>query len=1101
MPSPLTDTDRVEAAVALAAALVTRARAAERSAPVRQRRRTARLARLIRSSSAKEVTFALTDEVSRIGHDRRAARHLAAVVGAGDLSGFGLVDRALLRAAGQLAPLLPGVVMPLVRRRLRAESDGVIIPAEDPAFAQYSAARRDAGVRVNVNVLGEAILGDREARHRLDLILARLARPDVDYVSVKISAVCPNVSALAFDATVSAVSDRLRELYRAAAAHRPAKFVNLDMEEYRDLGLTVDAFTRVLDEPEFAGLEAGIVLQAYLPDAHAFGHRLAEWARARHAAEAGRIKIRVVKGANLAMEDVDAEMRGWPLAPYGSKADVDASYKALLDLLLDERYDDAVRIGLASHNLFDLAWGLLAQRDLAGRGRADRLELEMLEGMAVAQADAVRAEAGDLLLYAPIVRRDDFAAAIAYLVRRLDENTSPDNFLTHVFDLEAGNEQFRTEADKFRAAVAARRSVRTDPHRTQDRSLPVAPIGIDAPFRNEPDTDFTRPANRAWLAEGLAAPPSTDVPAEVGIAEVDRAVAVALAARPSWTSWPVRERAALIDGVGDAIASRRGQMLAVMAEEAGKTVGEGDPEVSEAIDFARYYSRESMRLGALTASGSVTSTPLGTVVVTPPWNFPCAIPVGGVLAALAAGNTVILKPAPQSARTAWLVAQCCWAAGVPREVVQFVRTPDDDAGRRLVTHPDVDAVILTGSFDTAQMFLGWRPEMRLHAETSGKNALVITAMADIDLAIKDLVKSAFGHAGQKCSAASLAIVEADLYDDHEFLARLCDAVLTLRVGPGVDPSSDVGPLIGAPGPSLTRALTTLEPGETWLVEPHRLERADGEYWTPGVRLGVAPGSWFHRTECFGPVLGVMRAGDLDHAIDLQNGVDFGLTAGIHSLDEGEVTRWIERVEAGNLYVNRGTTGAIVRRQPFGGWKRSAVGPTAKAGGPNYLSTLQRWTDTGQPIVDVAATYRRWMAEVGSVEIDVTGLHAERNGFRYRPLPNGVIVRVAAGVAERDVDLIRMAAATAGAEAQLSFARDESDEAFATRLASTAADRLRVLGPTSDVVRRAAHAAALPLDDSAPVGEPSIELPHWLREQSVTVTRHRHGRLGAEFAGR
>ncbi len=422
VPSHCADDERVDGAVALAADLLVRARVAERRSPARQRRRTARLARPIRSPSAKDVTCALTDEVSRVSDDRRATRHFAAVIGAAALSGFAPLDRVLLPAGGRFAPLMPGVVMPLVRRRLRAESSGIVVPAEDPAFARYSATRRAAGVRINVNVLGEAILGESEARRRLDLILARLARPDVDYVSVKISAICPNVSALAFDATVAAVSERLRELFRAAAAHEPAKFVNLDMEEYRDVEVTVEAFERVLDEPEFAGLEAGIVLQAYLPDAHVYGRRLAEWALTRRSLGRGRVKIRVVKGANLAMEHVDAEIHGWPPAPYGTKAEVDASYKALLDLLLDQRYDDAVRIGLASHNLF--------------------------------------------------------------------------------------------EAGRFRTAVAARHTVSTAAHRTQDRSRPVEPAGVDSPFHNEPDTDFTRPANRAWLAAARAAPQTIDAPAE-----------------------------------------------------------------------------------------------------------------------------------------------------------------------------------------------------------------------------------------------------------------------------------------------------------------------------------------------------------------------------------------------------------------------------------------------------------------------------------------------------------------------------------------------------------------------------------------------------------
>src|SRR5688572_5395113 len=290
-----------------------------------------------------------------------------------------------------------------------------------------------------------------------------------------------------------------------------------------------------------------------------------------------------------------------------------------------------------------------------------------------------------------------------------------------------------------------------------------------------------------------------------------------------------------------------------------------------------------------------------------------------------AGNSVILKPAPETLRTGTWLAKQLWEAGVPRDVLQLVICEDGETGGTLITHANTDAVILTGAYETARLFQGWRPSLRLFAETSGKNALVVSALADRDLVVRDLVRSAFGHAGQKCSAASLAILDAEVHERTSFLPRLADAVRSLRVGAADDLSTMMAPLIGPPTDKLRRALTTLDEGESWLVEPRCLD-ADDRLWTPGVKVGVRPGSWFHRTECFGPVLGVMRAADLDEAIAFQNDVPFGLTGGIWTLDPTEVDRWVEQVEVGNAYVNRHTTGAIVRRQPFGGWKRSVVGP-------------------------------------------------------------------------------------------------------------------------------------------------------------------------------
>ena len=1055
----------------------------------RQKRR--RLRALVGDEHAADFTVRLTDEVVRIGEPRHAAHRFSRLVSQTDLSAFPLVDRLLLRAGVPVAARLPRLVMPLVTRRLRAESAGVILPAEDPGFARHLARRRRDGIRCNVNVLGEAIVGDDESRRRLGMVVDRLRRDDVDYVSVKISAICPSISALAFDDTVDRVAERLRALYRVAASYQPAKFVNLDMEEYADLDLTVAAFRRVLDESEFASLDAGIVLQAYLPDVRDVAHELGTWAARRRAAGGGRIKVRIVKGANLAMETVEAELAGWPTAPYDDKTDVDANYKAVLDVLLDPAFDDAVRIGVASHNLFDVAWAVLRRDDLRHQGRPARIELEMLEGMAPSQADVVREVTGDLLLYAPVVARRDFPAAIAYLVRRLDENTSPDNFLAHLFDLADDRERFELEADRFRESVRRMGTVATTPRRTQDRSSRPSAYGIDTPFVNAPDTDWTRVANRRWIADAFEAGPFAWVRPKVSPADVDAAVETARRGGLAWSERTVGERAGILDRVGDAFEADRGRILATMAADAGKTIEQGDPEVSEGVDFARWYARDAVRLAATDgASGS----PLGVVAVVPPWNFPFAIPAGGVLASLAAGNGVVFKPAPQTARTAALIAELCWEAGVPRDVLQFSPAGDDDAGRRLVTHSDVDAVVLTGGYDTARMFFDWRPDLRLHAETSGKNAIVVTAAADLDHAVADIVHSAFAHAGQKCSAASLVIVEASLYDDRAFLERIRDAAATLHVGPADDPATDVGPLIEPPGEKLRRGLTSLEPGESWLLAPRRIDDDDTR-WTPGIRVGVLPDTWFARTECFGPVLGIVRADDLDHAIAIQNAVDYGLTAGLHSLDPDEIDHWLERVEAGNVYVNRGITGAIVGRQPFGGWKRSSVGPTAKAGGPSYVATLMRWADDDVPVETIGRRFATWMAEVGDVEIDVTGLEAERNGFRYRSLPGGVAVRFGPGVAERDRALVDLAARASRCRLVLSDASTEPPERFAGRLAGLGVDRLRLLADDPDhVVRRAANAIDVSVDDAPPVGAPEIELPRWLHEQAVCVTRHRHGRI-------
>ncbi len=1071
----------VDEAIALADTLLREALA---NATRRERRQLRRLGLLVADPAGRELVQRLTDDVLRIKSNGRAARRFADVVAEHGLpESLSRLDRALMSAGAKLAPFVPQVVMPLVRRRILGETKGVVLPAEDPAFGAHAAERRREGIGLLVNPLGESILGDDEARRRVDQVLDKLRRSDVSAVSIKASALVANLDALDFDRSVQRISEPLREIYRTALLKEPRGFVNLDMEEYRDLHLTVIAFTNVLDEPEFAHLEAGIVLQAYLPDSHGVLDHLGEWASARVREGRAGIKIRIVKGANLAMEAVDAELHDWIAAPYPTKADVDASYKLMLESALRPEWDHAVRVGVASHNLFDVAWALVLRSRLPIEQRG-RIELEMLEGMAPAQSRAVRRMAGSLLLYAPVVQHDQIDASIAYLARRLDENTAPENFLRALFTITPGSAEFAEQAERFRHAVADRHHVSTQRRRR------AAPAG-DVPFTNEPDSDPTDPVARALLQAAVQGPSVRHEPVVVdSIEAIDSIVATAVAAQSRWSANETRERRRTLAAVADVLRRERFDTIAVMADEAVKVAHEGDPEVSEAIDFAKYYGSVGLDVVEQQSAEGAELRPRGVVVVASPWNFPYAIPAGGVLAALAVGNAVILKPPPEARRTAQHLVEQLHRGGVPKDVVQFVACPDNEVGRRLISHPDVSSVVLTGAYETAELFRSWTPGMHLVAETSGKNAIVITQAADLDLAIRDLVRSAFGHAGQKCSAASLAIVEAPLYDDASFMERLADATRSLIVGRPNDLGSVVGPLISEPSPKLRRGLTQLDEGERWLVEP--LERGD-DLWSPGVRVGVRPGSWFHVTECFGPVLGVMRADDLDHAIELQNATPFGLTGGIHSLDEAEVDTWLDKVHVGNAYINRGVTGAIVQRQPFGGWKRSSVGCGPKAGGPDYVAEMlvgrPTTIDTDAVVLGYYDAWTRWFA----TSHDPTGLKSERNDLRYRPL-NGVLVRVGPDTPAGAVDAARRAAELCGTQILISDALIEPDTELIERSRSLGVERVRMLTSAIDQLRAGLYAAGIEIDDEPVSVSGRRELRRWLREQAISQTAHRHGRV-------
>jgi RHH-type transcriptional regulator, proline utilization regulon repressor / proline dehydrogenase / delta 1-pyrroline-5-carboxylate dehydrogenase len=1100
----------------------------------REDRAARRLAALLKDPDGLAFTVAFVDRVVRPEDDRVAAASLR------DLAKrpprfLAWYLRLGLRVAGALASVAPVAVMFVVRAALRSMVGHLLIDATDARLGRAVGRTRSPKTRLNFNLLGEAVLGEREAERRLDGARRLLMRPDVDYVSIKVSATVPPVAAWAFDEAVGRITERLLPLYTLVASASTSKFINLDMEEYRDLDLTLAVFMALLDRPELLGLEAGIVLQAYLPDALSAMRGLQEWARGRRARGGACIKVRLVKGANLPMERVEASLHGWPLATWATKQETDTNYKRVLRWAMTPERLANVRLGVAGHNLFDVAytWVLAGRREVR-----DRIDFEMLLGMAAGQAAAVRETVGGLLLYTPVVHPDELDVAIAYLVRRLEEGASSDNFMSAVFELHDDVSLFERERSRFLASLAALDGEGPEfvpaANRVQDRrgEQPTMADGFD----NTPDTDPSVPGNRAWAREIIARVATSSLGAELVDAHTvtDAAVLERILGAVADNGWGARsgaERAAVLRRVAVELEGRRSELLEVMAAECGKTLDQGDPEVSEAIDFANYYATLAEELDQIDGARHV---PVKLTVVAPPWNFPVAIAAGSTLAALAAGSGVVIKPATQARRSGSLMVQALWDAGVPIDALALLHVDEGDLGRSLIADPRIDRLVLTGAFETAALFRSFRPDLALIGETSGKNAIVVTPSADFDLAVKDIVASAFGHAGQKCSAASLCILVGSVARSRRFLRQLVDATTSLQVGWPSDPTTQMGPLIEPAAGKLRRALTELAPGETWLVQPRRLDET-GRLWAPGLKSGVARGSEYHLTEYFGPVLGLMAAEDLTEAIEMQNQVDYGLTAGLHSLDPDEISLWLDRAQAGNLYVNRGTTGAIVRRQPFGGWKRSAVGAGTKAGGPNFLVGLSDWTSTPatvsapvtgavRQLVDLVSPFfaqeqrdfldravgsdaAAWQSEFGTVR-DVSGLQAERNVLRYVAVP--VWIRSESGT---PAELVRVVAAglRAGSELRISVAEAlpavvtealehigcsplvEDRSAWRTALAGYAAGRVRLLG--GQRIAFAADSGGRPeiAVYAQPVVEAGrVELLTFLQEQAVAVTAHRFG---------
>ncbi len=1163
----------------------------------------AQMKRLLVNPVDKVIMAKIIDQSFRSALPNRVADQINYLIGKyGAPDFFSVKDKILMRLFLGVGKYFAHVSVPRVIGKMRDDSSRSIIPGEKEFLHAHLRQRKSEGVRMNINHLGEAVLGEEEALARVEDYLEDLADPEVECISVKISTIFSQIQSLAFDHTLSILKERLSKLYRAArdqpfvgkTGTKAHKIVNLDMEEYRDVEITLALFTQTLDEPDFNDYPAGIVLQAYLPESFDLQKKLTVWARQRIKNNKSPIRLRIVKGANMEMEQVESAIRNWPLAPYDNKLDVDANYKRMVTYGMEPENIRAVHLGIASHNLFELAYA----ETLARHNRVTRyVTFEMLEGMADHVRRAICETSGDMLLYAPVATKDQFISAIAYLIRRLDENTSEENFLRYACDLKTDSREWTYLKGQFLESLDCIDQAPTAPNRIQDRSRETFSKNMKhhhhGEFSNEADTDWGLVANRHW-AEAVRAkwkkePDNNPIEIPMVIAgeeiylnreirecydpsqiddttgqqicvakhalanedDIERAVAVAAKDPDKWREKTPGQRHRILSKVAMALRRSRADLIGAAAANTGKVFSEVDAEISEAVDFTEYYPLSANGFSGLQ---NIKCQGKGVGVVISPWNFPIAIPCGGIASSLAAGNTVIFKPSSYAVLAAWQLCQCFWNAGISRNVLQLLPCRGSTTGAKLTRHPDVDFIILTGGTDTGMDILKDRPDAFLVAETGGKNATIVTSMADRDQAIKNVIHSAFGNGGQKCSATSLLILEKEVYEDKKFKRQFIDAARSFPVGSAWEFQNRTGALIIPPRGVLKRALTRLEPGESWALAPEKSPN-NPHMWTPGIKWDVQPGSFTHTTEFFGPILGIMRAEDLDHAIDLVNQTGFGLTSGLESLDPREQAHWKSHIRAGNLYINRETTGAVVLRQPFGGMGKSALGAGIKVGGPNYLAQFMDFEETGplsfgtikevHPLLRLAQQWEqklKW-GQIREFKEDIRKTisaiksylyHAEREFFQekdyfhirgqdnlVRYLPIGtVVVRVHEDDSLFEV-LARIAAArVAGCNLTVSVPPDLDNRVIAflksrsgaAILGGTPVDRqtdaelIRMIPEIQRIrytaperippeVAEVAAARGFYISRSKVLMEGRIELLQYFQEQSISHNYHRYGNLG------
>lgn len=916
----------------------------------------------------------------------------------------------------------PGATGEALLARLAKQSArltaGRFIAGSNPAEALIAVKRmRRQRLAFTADLLGEAVTSDPEADAYRDTCLGLLnglhktlaEAPEVPLIdhdekgpiprvnlSVKLSSLTAHFDPLPHDQTADRVLERLRPI--ASRARQLGAFLNVDMEQYAVRDLTHAIFDRLLGEPAFADWDqAGIVVQAYLRDAMGDLERLRDWARRRGVP----VTVRLVKGAYWDYEVIHAQQHGWPIPVLTRKWESDLNYEQCARFLVD--HARVLRPAFASHNIRSLSAGL-AMAKSAGLPRG-AVEVQVLYGMGAPIARAVEREGYRARVYMPY---GALLPGMAYLVRRLLENTSNDSFLK------------ASSTGQARYAELLRNPEETG-RMTQTVPSAIVPSGngekrdaaVKTTFQNEPFMDFARAEARSSFRAALDAVAQRlplDCPVQIGGAnrataeflesrdpgqwdrvvgrsgkataeEALASIAAAQKAFPEWSSVPVVERVAVLRRAAEIMRRDRAELAAWEVFECAKPWREADADVCEAIDFCEYYAREMLRLSEAPGCDVPGETnaraylPRGVVSVIAPWNFPLAIPMGMTAAALVAGNTVVFKPAEQSPVMGHHLARILGEAGLPPAALSYLPGVGEEVGPVLVEDPRVAMIAFTGSRNVG-LAINAKAAVtgptqshvkRVIAEMGGKNALIIDDDADLDEAVIGALYSAFGYAGQKCSACSRLILLDSIHD--AFLARLVEAAKTLSVGPAQSPDTDIPPVIDQEARDRVLAYRELARQEGRIVLEGDVSHlaARGCYVGPVIAADVPPQARLAQEEIFGPVLAVLRARDLDHAIAIALDVPYALTGGIYSRSPAHIERIKREFLVGNLYINRPITGALVQRQPFGGFKLSGIG--TKAGGPDYLREFLL------PRTITENTMRRGFAP----ELEQVGAHAIESG--------------------------------------------------------------------------------------------------------------------------
>ena len=1061
-----------------------------------------------------------------------------------------------------LKPTFPKFLKTFTQRAIIKESLNILSFADPIALKKHlNENKKNDSI---ISLIQKPSFGKTTIASNLKNILSLIEKPYVKNICINVlDLISKNCACIAYDQ----LEENLIKIYRKATSQSKEKQILLNVETHKDLEATIDIFEKVLSREEFSKLKVGFTLDAYFPESFEMQKRLILFAKKRYEKYGTSISIRILKGFSLNKEHITSSKNNWPSATFTSKIETDANFKKMI--LLGSKLENikAANLLIVTSNIFDISFSLILIKE-------NSLEPYIYFEIARARSTTAIQKALDkiigknLKVFCPIVFKKDFHLASNFLLGKINDTANCENFSSRLDTLFPGSKSWEEELDHFHQSLKHIDQISTLKKQNQDRNILLQKT-TDFVFENEPITDFSIKSNINW-AKNIIEKAKNYLPGKLPIvigndkiltsqveigknpslpniqyyksslgneAQIDFAIKTAKKNEKFFQNISVDKRCKILKAVSQKIRENRGFLIKNLIVDIGKNFFEADLEVSDAIDAIEYHTNHILDIFS---KKDIKFEPKGTILIIPANSYPLSTMAEAIASAIVTGNSVLLKPRKENTLICYQLANLFWEANIPIESLQFLHCHNDLFEKKLIPDHRINSVIISTSVKYVRKLLKIRANKDLIATTGGINTIIVTASADREQAILSIIDSAFNFSGQKFSSASILILEKEVYDDLEFKNNLKDAARNLKVGSAFDLTSTITPFTKNPDKELLKALCELDNNETWLLKP-RKDHSNPNLFSPGIKYGTKKDSFTKNHEIYGPILSVMRADSLDHAIEIANNSKYALAAGLHSLDPREHLKWLSNIEAGNLYINSKITDAKIKRQPFGGYKKSCFGSGYKSGGENFLLNFLNlsqkslpneklptsdWINTLSKFLEekplTSEDLKLWHASVGnyvyhwqrlSHDTDYNKIIGQDNIHRYVARKN-ITLRLYPNSSPLDALRVSAAALTCNASLEISYINskelekfnwidllpvlpsiEESEKDFIKRVKEGNIDRLRLVEKASKELIKAAALSETSLIDAPVLANGRFELLHYIKEISITYEYHRYGNLG------